>query len=166
MLFRYFIRFKIIREIERILREKTGNIIFNLHLFNPELNKDVIDALSIEIIHRESVEGRTRAFFIIKMELEESKADSSIRAKLTHLRDLKKESGAFGETLDKINWLIYNAINLNLESFTIRLDPEDREKYKNYFDNDFKIEYENEYFEFTPVENWENNEIVIKISKF
>ena len=38
---------------------------------------------------------------------------------MTHLRDLRKESGAFGEFLDKINWLIYNAININLNSFTI-----------------------------------------------
>ena len=164
--FRYFIHFKIIREIERILREKTGNLTFKLHLFNPELNKDIIDALSKELIHRESVEGRTRAIFIVKMELEESKADSSIIAKLTHMRDLKKESGAFDENLDKINWLIYNAISINIDSFTIRLDPKDLEKYKNYFDKDFKIEYENKYFEFLLLQNWENDEITIQINKF
>jgi len=122
--------------------------------------------LNKETIYRESVEGRTRAFFIVKMELEESKADNSIIAKLTHMRDLKKEGGRFGESLDKINWLIYNAINLNINSFTILLDPKDREKYKNYFIKDFKIEYENKYFEFLLLQNWENDEITIQINKF
>ena len=77
----------------------------------------------------------------------------------------KRESGAFGETLDKINWMIYNAINLNLNSFTIRFDPEEREQYHGYFENDFTNEYENNYFKFNILENWEDGEIIIRIRK-
>lgn len=164
--FIHFIQFRLKRELERVLREKVGTLTFNVHLFNPELNKDVIKALSKETLHRESVEGRTRTFFIVKMELEENKTDNSIIIKTMHFRDLEKESGGFGETLDKVNWLIYNAINLNINSFTVRLAPEDCEKYRKYFDKEFKIEYDNEYFDFTLLENWENNEITLKIKKF
>ncbi len=63
------------------------------------------------------------------------------------------------------DWLIYDAINLNLNSFIIRLVPEDIKKYIDYFKKDFKIEYENEYFEFNTLEHLENNEITLKIKK-
>lgn len=162
--FSHFVRIRIKREIEKRLREKTGNLTFNIRLFNPELNKDVMEALRKETIYRESVEGRTRSFFIIKMELEESKVDRSIIIKMTHNRDLKQE-GNFAETLDGINRLIYNTIDLNLNSFTIKLDPEKREKYHNYFEKDFKTEYKNGYFDFKILEQWENNEIRVQIKK-
>ncbi len=163
--FIHFIQFRLKRKLERVLREKVGTLTFNVHLFNPELNKDVIKALSKETLHRESVEGRTRSFFVVKMELEENKADDSIVIKSIHFRDLQKESEGFGETLDKITWLIYNAINLNINSFTVRLAPKDGEKYKNYFEKEFKSEYDNEYFDLNILENWENNEIIFKIKK-
>lgn len=163
--FNYFVRIKIRRKIEKIIREKKGNISFNLHLFNPELNKDVMDTLSKEMIFRESEEGIKHAYFLMKAQLEESKIYNSIRVKLAYMRDLKKESGIFNENLDKITWLIYNAINLNINSLTLILDPKDREKYKNYFDKDFKNEYENKHFNFGILQNWENNEVIIQINK-
>ena len=40
----------------------------------------------------------------LKMELEESTTDESINIKMTQFRDFQKESGGFGENLDKINF--------------------------------------------------------------
>ena len=163
--FLHFIRFRIIREMGEILGEKTGTIKFKIYIFDPELNQDVMEALRKETIYRESIEGRTRAFFIVRMDLEESKVDRSINIKMTYLRDVKSESGAFGESLDEINWLIYNAIHINLNSFSILLDPEAQEEYKNYFEKEFKIEYENKYFKIEILQQWESNEITLLIQK-
>lgn len=163
--FKHFVDIRIKREIEKILREKIGNIRFNIRLFNPELNKDVIEELRDIPFIRESVEGRTRAFFMVRMDFEENISDNSITIQLAHFRDLRKEGGPFGENLDKINWLIYNAIGLNLNSFTINVDPKQRERFQNYFSNDFIKEYENISFEFKIVENLQSDKFEIQIKK-
>lgn len=116
-------------------------------------------------IYRESVEGRTRAFFIVKMEPEESTTSNSIILKLKHFRDLEKESGGFEENLDKINWLIYNAINLNLDSFTIKVNPTDMEQYREFFLKEFPNEYENTFFKFNFIEGPNSNEFTIQINR-
>jgi len=161
--FDHFARSRIKREIEKILREKTGNISFKIHIFNPVLNNDVMDTLSKETIYRDSVVVRSQAYFLIEMELEEVRQDQSINLKIKHFIDLNREGSSYGEILDRINWLIYNAINLNLDSFTLRTVPEDFERLKNYFENDFINEYENGYFEFKILDQFENNEITIQI---
>lgn len=163
--FDHFVRSRIKREIEKTLREKTGNISFNIHIFNPELNSDVMDTLNKETIYRDSVVVRSQACFLIEMKLEEIRQNQSINLKINHFIDLNREGSSYGETLDRINWLIYNAINLNLDSFTLKLAPEDFERFKNYFENDFKNEYENGYFEFKILDQLENNEITIQIKK-
>ena len=151
--------------MEAILREKTGIISFKINIFDPELNQDVMKSLRKETIYREVSKGGTRTFFIIKMNLDESEVDRSIHIKLTHLRDLQTDSGGFGESLDKINWLIYNAININLNAFNIKLDPKDKEQYKDYFEKEFEIEYKNKNFNIEIVQQWENNEVTLLIQK-
>lgn len=78
---------------------------------------------------------------------------------------MDRESGLFGESLDKINWLIYNAINLNLDSFSIKIDPKNIEQYRKYFSNEFKNEYENTSFRFHIIEGSSSNEFTIQIDK-
>ena len=90
--------------------EKIGNLTFNIHLFIPELNFDVMQELKDMLLFRESVIKRTRAFFLVKLDVKENEADNFIILKLMHFRDLEKEKSEFGENLDKINWLIYKEI--------------------------------------------------------
>lgn len=83
-----------------------------------------------------------------------------------NFRDLERESGEFGENLDEINGLIYNAIYLNLDSFSIKVDPKDFEQYREYFSIKFQDEYENTSFKFNIIERHDSNEFTIQIDKY
>ncbi len=163
--FRHFVQIRLKRDLERILREKYGNVTFTIQLFNPELNRDVMEAIMNETFYRDAAKNRPQSYFMIKINAEENEFDDSFSLKLTHMRDFERESGGFSENLDKITWVIYNAINLNLNSFRIKIDPARIEQYQNYFENEFEIEYENKYFEFKVAENVNEEEFIIQIKK-
>jgi len=163
--FKHFIDIRLKEKLENILWEKKGNLRFDIQLFNPELNKAVIEELSNITLYKESVGGRARGFFIVKLELEEITTFNSILVKMRHFRDLERESGLHRENLDKFNSLIYNAVYLNLDSFTIKVDPKDFEQYRDYFSNKFQDEYENESFKFNIIEKHDSYEFIIQIER-
>ncbi|KKM85825.1 hypothetical protein LCGC14_1285150 [marine sediment metagenome] len=163
--FKHFVQIRLKRELESILRERMGNVTFTIQLFNPELNRDVMKAIMNETFHRDTVKDRPRSYFMVKMIAEENELKDSFILKLTHMRDFERESGGFSEDLDKITWVIYNAIGLNLASFEIKIDPANLTQYQQYFKKDFKTEYENQYFEFYVSENLNEDQFIIHIKR-
>jgi len=160
---RYFIEWELRRKIESILEGKRGKIIIKLILFNQNIIQDVVEGLKRVRFFRGSVEGHFRAIFKVNFNFEINNEKKAIILKLNHIKTFSGMD--FGEKLDGLTRVIFNAIYLNIDYFFIEFDPEEELKFKNYFETQFPEEYRNDHFSFEVEEKMEDNIIKIIIKK-
>jgi len=145
------------------LEGKRGKIMIKLMLFNQDIIQDVVEGLKRVRILRGPVEGHFRAIFEVSFNFKINNEEKAIILKLNHIKTFSGKD--FGEKLDELTRVIFNAIYLNIDYFFIKFDPEEDLKFKNYFETQFLEEYKNDYFSFEVKEIVDDNKIKIIIKK-
>lgn len=127
------------------------------------LIQDVVEGLKRVRILRGPVEGHFRAIFEVSFNFEINNEEKAIILRSNHIKTFSGMD--FGEKLDELTHVIFNAIYLNIDYFFIEFNPEEELKFINYFETQFPEEYKNDHFSFEVEEKMEDNIIKIIIKK-
>lgn len=160
--FRAFVEKNIMDKIKYKIKTHTGEISFEIELFNPDLNEEVIQYIKEKQLNRVPSKESYNPIFKLVPEFHIREKNKNIITTFHDTWDWQ-DPMTYGETKDLLNLKIYQAIALNLKDFRIIVSEDGKTEFRDYLQHTFPNEYENNFFNFELVENWDKNEITIKI---
>lgn len=149
-------------KIDSVIHEKGGKIRFKTNLTNKKLLKHILSYMNERGFYIGRDLDLTYDLWLIPEHISVENADFiELYCKIS----LTYEKGRFEGLLDRIPLLLFQVINLNTDELIVQTSEKHYDNFKTYFENHFLKEYQNEYFEFSVINESHRNRFRIKIVK-
>jgi len=158
----YYIYDFIHSEIKSIIKEGYGKIRAKLDLKNKELAKHVINSVNE---HGLFIGSDLDLDFNLWLELEFISEENGDFIEIYYRISLTYETVRFEECLDIIPLALFQIIKMNADELLIQISEKFHNDFKTYFEDQFLKEYQNDFFEFSVINELDKNRFRIKIKK-